>query len=31
LAKMNEITGIPLTYYAFVDFAGFETFIDTLE
>ncbi len=31
LAKMNEITGIPLHYYAFVDFTWFETFIDTLE
>lgn len=30
LGKLNEITWVPLHYYAFIDFHGFEEFIDTL-
>lgn len=30
LGKLTEITGIPLEYYAFIDFKGFEKFIDWL-
>lgn len=30
LEKLTEITGIPLHYYAFIDFGWFEEFIDTL-
>lgn len=29
-AKLTEITSIPIPYYAIIDFAGFETFIDSL-
>jgi LCP family protein required for cell wall assembly len=31
LNKFSEITWIPLTYYAYIDFEGFEKFIDSLE
>lgn len=30
LGKLSEITTIPLTYYAFIDFKWFETFLDSL-
>lgn len=30
LGKLTEITGIPLSYYAFIDFKWFETFLDSL-
>jgi anionic cell wall polymer biosynthesis LytR-Cps2A-Psr (LCP) family protein len=30
LKKFTEITGIPLSYYAFIDFDGFEKFVDSI-
>ncbi len=30
LGKLTEITTIPITYYAFIDFKWFEAFLDTL-
>ncbi len=30
MGKLTEISGIPISYYAFIDFAGFEKFIDSL-
>jgi anionic cell wall polymer biosynthesis LytR-Cps2A-Psr (LCP) family protein len=30
LAKVSEITGVPVNYYAMVDFDGFVEFVDEM-